>query len=306
VTNVKHTSTNGAISVINSNNGIPAPDNKSAGLPVEARVRHSFTKRVAGGFLAAGFFVFTCMVAGPLQAQVVQRPSAVRAKTEAVYFAGTEPGKSPNSAAANANANQFGELSALWWEWIYSFPAATNPNLAQGAVDCGFGQSSHSRSAQIWFLAGTFGGVTNRTCTVPRGISLFFPLLNIEYDNVGCCEPTTLPFSFSIQQMKQLAALAEDGPLELHASVDGVPVASYRAQSNIFSYSFPATGNVLQFLGLTAPGANWPSTTVFPAVSDGYWVMVDPLPPGQHLIKFGGIANNGFTVDITYHITVSN
>jgi hypothetical protein len=306
MTNVNHTSTNGAISVTNSNNGIPAPNNKSAGLPVEARVTYSFTKRVAGGFLAAGVFAFTCMVAGPLPAQVVQRPSAVRAMTEAVYFAGTQPGKSPNSAAPNANSNQFGELSALWWEWIYSFPAAINPNLTNGVVDCGYGQSSHSRSTQIWFLAGTFGGPADRTCTVPRGIALFFPLLNIEYDNVGCCVPTAPPFTYNIQEMKQLAALTQDNPLELHASVDGAPVPAYRAQSQVFSYSFPATGNVLQFLGLTAPGANWPSTTVFPAVSDGFWVMVDPLPPGQHLIKFGGISNNGFTVDITYHITVSN
>ena len=181
-----------------------------------------------------------------------------------------------------------------------------NPNLTNGVVDCGYGQSSHSRFTQIWFLAGTFGGPTDRTCTVPRGIALFFPLLNIEFDNVGCCVPTAPPFNYSIQEMKQFAALNQDNPLELHASVDGAPVAAYRAQSQVLSYSVPATGNVLQFLGLTVPGANWPSTNVFPAVSDGFWVMVDPLPPGQHVIKFGAIANNGFTVDITYHLTVSN
>jgi hypothetical protein len=51
--------------------------------------------------------------------------------------------------------------------------------------------------------------------------------------------------------------------------------------------------------------ANWPSTTVFPAVSDGYWVKVEALPPGNHVINFGGISNNGFSVNVTYHITVT-
>ena len=262
-----------------------------------------FSNRIAVGLAAAGVFAFTCMIARPLSAQVIQRPSAVRAMTEAVFA--TQPGRWVNPAAPNQNSNQFGELSAVWWQWIYAFPAAVNPNLSNGAVDCSFGQSTHSRSGQIWFLAGSFGGSANRTCTVPRGISLFFPLLNIEYDNVGCCTPTSPPFTYSIQEMKQLAAATQDNPLELHASVDNVPVPAYRAHSQVFTYSFPATGNVLQALGLTAPGANWPSTSVFPAVSDGYWVMVDPLPLGPHVIKFGGIGNNGFTVDITYNITVT-
>jgi len=145
----------------------------------------------------------------------------------------------------------------------------------------------------------------DRTCTVPSGIALFFPLLNIEQDNVGCCTPTTPPFTFSIQQMKQIAAQSQDNPLELHASVDGVLVPALRTHSEVFSFTVPATGNVLQFLGLTIPGANWPSATVFPAVSDGHWVMVEPLPPGNHLLKFGGISNNGFTVDVTYHLTIT-
>src|SRR4051794_11287941 len=134
MTNVDPTSTNGAISVNHSNNEILARNNKSAGLPVETRVTHRFTKRVAGGFRAAGVFAFTCMVAGTVPAQVVQRSSAVRTMAEAVSFATTHPGKSPNSAAPNPNSNQYGELSALWWQWIYSIPAATNPNLANGVV----------------------------------------------------------------------------------------------------------------------------------------------------------------------------
>jgi hypothetical protein len=105
--------------------------------------------------------------------------------------------------------------------------------------------------------------------------------------------------------MKQFAAAGLDNPLELHASINGVSIPAYRAQSAVFSYTFPATNNLYQFFGLNVPGAEWPSTTVFPAVSDGYWVMIDPLPPGTYTLKFGGIFNNGFGVDVTYHLTIA-
>src|SRR5713226_46785 len=140
MTNVNNTNNNGAGSVNNTNNEAATRSNNSTGLAVKSRATHRFTNRVAGCFPAFGVLAFTCMVAGPLPAQVAQRPSAVRAMTEAVYFATAQPGKSPNTAAPNPNSNQFGALSASWWQWIYSFPAATNPNFTQGSVDCGHGQ----------------------------------------------------------------------------------------------------------------------------------------------------------------------
>jgi hypothetical protein len=39
-------------------------------------------------------------------------------------------------------------------------------------------------------------------------------------------------------------------------------------------------------------------------VSDGYWIMLKPLPVGAHTVHFH--ANLGATLDITYHITVVN
>ncbi|HEY1497424.1 MAG TPA: hypothetical protein VGF49_22860 [Candidatus Solibacter sp.] len=66
----------------------------------------------------------------------------------------------------------------------------------------------------------------------------------------------------------------------------------------------PAT-NMLQHFGGDAPGPDWPSTLVFPAASDGYWLMLNPLSPGPHIINFGGTAKNtSFQLDITYNITV--
>jgi hypothetical protein len=33
--------------------------------------------------------------------------------------------------------------------------------------------------------------------------------------------------------------------------------------------------------------------------------MIDPLPPGTYTLKFGGIFNNGFGVDVIYHLTIA-
>jgi hypothetical protein len=42
---------------------------------------------------------------------------------------------------------------------------------------------------------------------------------------------------------------------------------------------------------------------IFPAASDGYWLMLEPLNPGNH--NFGGTGKNtGFQIDITYTIIV--
>mgnify|MGYP000871684906 CR=1 FL=1 len=206
--------------------------------------------------------------------------------------------------------------TAQWWQWIWSSPVHTsptsstfqNPLFQSGAVDCKAADVTDPQGGRILFLAGTTvpsPPPTERTCTVPPGVSLFFPLLNQEYDNVGCCDPGTPPFTFTVEELKSLVAAAMDSPQELHASVDGVAVPAYRLKSEVFAYQMPAIDNVYQYFGATVPGANWPSTTVYPAVSDGYWALVRPLSRGPHTIQFGGITNTGFTVAVTYHITVA-
>jgi hypothetical protein len=54
-----------------------------------------------------------------------------------------------------------------------------------------------------------------------------------------------------------------------------------------------------------SPGSRFPfGAGVRLAVSDGYWSYVDPLPAGAHVVEFGGTTTDGFTVNVTYHLTV--
>ncbi len=43
----------------------------------------------------------------------------------------------------------------------------------------------------------------------------------------------------------------------------------------------------------------------FPAVADGQWIFLAPLPAGQHVIRFQSTTDNpDFQLDVTYHLTV--
>jgi hypothetical protein len=226
------------------------------------------------------------------------------AVTTAAFPANQNPGIAPPNS--NPHGASYRLWGAAWWQWVFSLPArppdgSPNPFFTDGAVDCSFGQSG-----DVWFLAGricfTCVGVTtaHRNCKVPTGTALFFPILNGEADNIATNPPLT------IEQLTVLAA--QNLPAsELHASIDGSPLLdlfSYRAAFAPFRFTVPATDNIFQFFGFSVPGSDWPNTTVYPVASDGYWLMVEPFPPGKHTIKFGGTAGNGFQLDITYELTV--
>jgi hypothetical protein len=230
--------------------------------------------------------------------------SAVIAVTTTLLAANTNPGIAPpNSNPLGASYARWG---AAWWQWVFSLHANVPPNplLTTGAVDCSFGQMG-----QVWFLTGaTVPGPTSRSCKVPTGTWLFFPVLNAWVDNTGF--QGSGPTHYTTEELKAFAAFYSEAG-ELHANIDGDPVQNlpeYRAAYAPFSYTVPATDNMLEHFGGDVPGPDWPyvpPTFIFPAASDGYWLMLNPLSPGTHTINFGGTAKNtGFQLNITYTITV--
>src|SRR5262249_651342 len=70
----------------------------------------------------------------------------------------------------------YSTLAAGWWEWALTQPASTNPILDTTGANCGVGQSG-----LVFYLAGNFGGSSSRTCTVPYGKTIVFPILNGAY-----------------------------------------------------------------------------------------------------------------------------
>ena len=66
------------------------------------------------------------------------------------------------------------DWSRVWWQWAWSFDDSESPVVDKKGDRCRLRQEG-----EVWFLAGTYGTQrTVRTCTVPAGKYLFFPLVN--------------------------------------------------------------------------------------------------------------------------------
>jgi hypothetical protein len=195
------------------------------------------------------------------------------------------PGSSPYNLT-------YGEWTAKWWQWAHSIPTANNPQLDQTGKDCAQAQN---QTGPVWFLAGTGGGSAERTCTIPAGKAILIPIVNVVY--VRDAGET---------KEEMLAAAKEyiDKVTTLEASVDGTPLqnlSNYRIQSPFFNDTLPKDNL-----------AGDPEGTYL-EVADGYWVFLEPLPPGQHEIRLHGAIieqptspTPSFETSVTYHLTISN
>ena len=61
-----------------------------------------------------------------------------------------------------------------WWQWAYAMPQSESPIVDEVGTFCHVGQSG-----PVWFLAGGYGSSKiHRSCTIPAGRHLFFPVIN--------------------------------------------------------------------------------------------------------------------------------
>jgi hypothetical protein len=208
-------------------------------------------------------------------------------------------GKSANPGVIPVQSNPFGdsygEWGAAWWHWAYSLPLDGHP-LYVSEGDAGGGQPVSSR---VWFLGGVYNesGIAVRTMEVPAGKALFFPVLNVVASTLtgdGSTETELRAVATAIGDI-----IVDPQMTSMSAEVDGVEIAGltgYRAQSELFSYGPLPENNILGLeAGLTSP-----------AVSDGVYLMLAPLPVGEHTVHFSAsIPEFGFSLDITYHLAVA-
>lgn len=190
----------------------------------------------------------------------------------------------------NVYGKTIGNWGQAWWQWALNFSAAEIPVSQTGNVDCAAGQSG-----KVWFLAGTFGGSADRTCVIDRGRALFFPLLNNIYIAPEDCT--------SVLGCRASVATRIDPITSWKCTVDDTPCVFrtqiVRAQSNPLPIDIP--------IGSIAATPDWGYSAGMHdlSIADGYWVMLDPLPRGQHTVHFTAVKEvSNFSIDVTYHLTV--
>jgi hypothetical protein len=190
-------------------------------------------------------------------------------------------------------------LSAEWWQWTFSIPRSVNPLLAQqGENKCMIGQRG-----PVWFLTGDPSGsgqTITRTCDVPEGATLFFPVINFVDINTP---PTTC--GKRVQNAKNLQAETQPAINSIHSvsvTLDGRNITNtvLRLIPQPFEVALPPDNLFAEF--------GCPEGIYSPAVDGGDYVLISPLTPGDHTIHFHGESDSTFfdhvEQDVTYNLTI--
>jgi len=201
----------------------------------------------------------------------------------------------------------YGEWNAKWWQWAYSLPVNAHPLF--DTADCSQGQSG-----DVWFLGSSFAteqgpsgeviAEVDRTCNIPRGKMLFFPVMNVEGSPLEGNGETEA-------ELRDYTNWIMDHAIDMSAEIDGCPVENleqYLVPSPQFTFGPLPENNVLQWLGIDAPAG---TTSI--SVANGIYLMLAPLSIGKHTIHFEGTFEftqdpDGFDFvfiqDVTYEIIV--
>jgi hypothetical protein len=166
------------------------------------------------------------------------------------------------------------EWSVQWWQWAASFEYDESPVADPTGELCASGQKG-----DVWFLAGVYGSEpVKRRCQVPAGKALFFPIVNYILrapegnPKMGCDELTATAREFT------------DNPVDLTVVVDGLKIQNVQHHRQ-------ATEKCFDLGGRTSAG-------------NGYYMMLKPLPPGRHVIQWGGVLGSARQA-VAYEIEVA-
>lgn len=196
---------------------------------------------------------------------------------------------------SSVEGKTIGQWTADWWNWAGS---------VQGNVfaDPDGSLADENQSGPVWFVAGTQSGTHTRNFQVPGDKYVLFPLVNWVVANGA--DPG---FASTAEEAEALTTGTID-PANLIANIDGedvVDLASHRERSPVnFNFTVVEGSGVFGATGTFAD-----------ANSDGYWLMLEPLGEGSHVLRFGGTTTDytgpdpaitipSFSVDVTANVTV--
>lgn len=179
-------------------------------------------------------------------------------------------------------ANKVAELGDRWWQWIASLNNVTDPNpfTETGQVGCDVGLQDNG---ELLFLVGTLRNETTddfptHECEIQKDVSILFPIVNTICDTL---EVNTPFFGANETAQRICANNLANTAFDLYANIDGFEVKypeQYRVDSPTGGFTLTAAeGNPV---GIPAGNGT--------AVQDGFWILLKPLKPGEHIISFSG------------------
>jgi hypothetical protein len=185
----------------------------------------------------------------------------------------------------------FSEWTAKWWQWALSIPEESSPFFDTTGEKC----ASSQLNSSVWFLVGSFTGPVSRSCDIPTQTASLLPIFNTECDFHHEQDAKTH------DDLRLCVRSIQDNVKDVSATINGVniPVEHTRVESPFFNVTFPDNN----IYGVP------PADTV--GVSDGYWLFLKPLPPGNYVVNVKGLlvdyTTTGFdniVSDVTYSLKV--
>jgi hypothetical protein len=182
-----------------------------------------------------------------------------------------------------------------YWKMTLGIPAKDNPINDPTGEKCATGQLNTNSS--VFYLNHNNGGVSDRTCEVPAGKGLFIPVMQVEFSQKDSPDAT-------IEDLKLSAKTDQDSVNSLYLKIGDKEynfddLRPYRTATDVFDVDYADNG----IYGIKEGG---PTKTV----ADGYYIMTDPLPKGNHTVHYKsslsclepGCAEPNFAQDIKYNI----
>jgi hypothetical protein len=192
---------------------------------------------------------------------------------------------SPNSSPYGTS---FDKWTTKWWQWFIGIPNSQQPFPDTTGEKCGVTQAG-----PVWYLVGA-AGKAERNCTIPSDKAILFPILNTE------CSYSETPTLKTEQDLRKCAVESNKDAV-LKASLDNIEIKNldkYRVTSNVFNVTYPND-------------PVFPTNSNFSqAVSDGWFIMLEPLKPGKHELKFSasqlgaGTTGENTVLDVKYILNV--
>ena len=184
----------------------------------------------------------------------------------------------------------YGLWTTKWWQWALGTPSAVNPVLDKTGI-----HSDINQSGDVWFLAGKFGSenkdIPERSCSIPHGKGILFPVLNCEANPIEYTELAT------DQDIINHVVHDVDSVALRNCFLNGKSIKPERITSDpmIFELTIPKDNP----LGLEKAGTTR-------AAADGYWVFLKPTSASHLSIYFEGSCENGRLYSgARYSITIS-
>lgn len=218
---------------------------------------------------------------------------ATAASGQGMQGRGGSDGRNFNPAVFPPAAHPYGFSYADWQrrDWQLTFGIAFDPEA------CAFPHDS-----QVMRLNVSIGSPVVFAGTIPPATSLLIPVLTSAALCPADCGPGLPAPNGTVEELAAYVKAQADLVTVLEVEIDGQPL------QNLFAYRF-VTG---EFSGTAVPGNLFDPFVLGPygpAVAEGYYVMLHPLPAGEHVIHVLGIMGDPlepiFVTDTTSFIIVA-